>query len=316
MKSRRILRDSMKLKNSVNDEEIEKVRRLQTGSQVMVFREKEGWKLYPLAKVDGNNVNVILPSGLVSSFAIHNVRAFNENNKEKCAESETKSPTMNSLNSEQCAEKPTKSILRKESKPYGNGPASRTRSRVKFSENQAMSYKVEDSDPNAFRDSRMKELRDLHEVGCFEIFDEAEGEGHRIYRHSFVDKVKDDGLNKSRLCVAAFNDKDHGLFTAAPTVKRISIRLNLALCASFGYKLCTRDVKQALVQSKTKLRRPVYMRPPPEMRLPKRNLLKVVKTLYGMPEAPMHWFKTYGDYHRNALNMTPTAMDSCLWLPE
>jgi len=63
----------------------------------------------------------------------------------------------------------------------------------------------------------MSELNGLQELGCFEIVDEEEASGHRIYRHSFVDKVKSDGKKKSRFCVAAFNDKDHGLFTAAPT---------------------------------------------------------------------------------------------------
>ncbi len=159
----------------------------------------------------------------------------------------------------------------------------------------------------------MKELKDLEDSGCFEIVDAKEATRHRIYRHSFVDTVKHDGRRKSRLCVAAFNDKDHGLFTAAPTVKRISIRLMLSICASFKYQLYTRDVKQAFIQSKTKLRRPVYMRAPPEMALPKHQLLKVVRSLYGMPEAPMHWFKTYGDHHREKLAMDPIPFDPCLW---
>lgn len=111
--------------------------------------------------------------------------------------------------------------------------------------------------PIEYLESRLAELNDLQELGCFEIVDKKEAKNHRIYRHSFVDKVKSDGKKKSRLCVAAFNDKDHGLFTAAPTVKRISIRLMLSISASFGFPLATRDVKKAFVMSKTTLRRPV-----------------------------------------------------------
>lgn len=55
------------------------------------------------------------------------------------------------------------------------------------------------------------------------------------------------------------------------------------------------------------------MKPPKEMRLPEVQLLKVVRTLYGMPESPIHWFKTYSDYHRDELRMKPVAMDPCLW---
>lgn len=89
-----------------------------------------------------------------------------------------------------------------------------------------------DMDPSFYRDSRLSELQDLKELGSFEVGDASEATGHRIYRHSFVDKVKSDGTKKSRFCVAAFNDKSHGLFTAAPTVKRISIRLMLSLCTA------------------------------------------------------------------------------------
>jgi len=65
--------------------------------------------------------------------------------------------------------------------------------------------------------------------------------------------------------------------------------------------------------SKTSLRRPVYMYAPKEMKLPEGQLLKVMRTLYGMPEAPIHWFKTYTDYHRDELRMKQIPMDPCLW---
>ena len=143
--------------------------------------------------------------------------------------------------------------------------------------------------------------------------DKSEAQGLRIYRHSFVNKLKDNGEKKSRLCVAAFNDKNHGLFTAAPTIKRISLRLMVSISSTYKVRLNIRDVKQAFPQSKTALRRPVYMKPPPEMRIEKGKLLKVVKPLYGMPESTVHWFKTYGDYHKNELEMQQTAMDPCIW---
>lgn len=73
MKARRMIRDASKLRNSVNSEHIEEVRRLAPGAPVLVYREKEGWA-HNLAKVDCNEVNVVLPSGSIAAFGIHNVR--------------------------------------------------------------------------------------------------------------------------------------------------------------------------------------------------------------------------------------------------
>jgi len=48
------------------------------------------------------------------------------------------------------------------------------------------------------------------------------------------------------------------------------------------------------------------------MKLEKGKVLKVLKPLYGMPESPMHWFKTYIDYHNSDMNMKPIELDPCL----
>lgn len=139
-----------------------------------------------------------------------------------------------------------------------------------------------------YRESRLEEIKALQNVGCFEVVPRGDAEGHRLYHPKFVDKVKPSWEKRSRLC--------DGLFTAAPTIKRLSIRLLLCLATSFGFQLSTRDVTKAFSMPKTPLRRPVYLRPPPEMGLPKGFVLKVVKPLYGMPESPIHWFKTYTDF--------------------
>lgn len=118
---------------------------------------------------------------------------------------------------------------------------------------------VSNSNPSEFLESRLSQINELQELGCFEIVDNSEAQNHRIRRHCFVDKVKSDGTRKSRLCVASFADKDCGLFIPAPTVKRISIRLMVSISASYGFQSSTRDVKKAFIMSKTCLRKPVYM---------------------------------------------------------
>ena len=80
--------------------------------------------------------------------------------------------------------------------------------------------------------------------------------------------------------------------------------------------LYLRDISQAYVQSTTSLNRNFYIYPPRELAdiidLPKGAILKVVKPLYGVPEAGNHWFKTYHSHHINALGMTQSTYDPCL----
>jgi hypothetical protein len=44
----------------------------------------------------------------------------------------------------------------------------------------------------------------------------------------------------------------------------------------------------------------------------KDSVLKVVKPLYGVPEAGNHWFKTYHSHHVNQLRMDQSTYDPCL----
>jgi len=44
----------------------------------------------------------------------------------------------------------------------------------------------------------------------------------------------------------------------------------------------------------------------------KGSILKVVKPLYGVPEAGNHWFKTYYMHHLNELGMSQSTYNPCL----
>lgn len=259
LKSRRIIKDSIRKYHSPSSIEIEKVRRLVPGSDVLVYREKEGWKRYELSSVEGNDVKVKLPSGKISTFGIHNVRKLYDD----------------------------------ESKTDAKALVGKAKS------------------PEDYYSSRMSELNGLREMGTFQVVPKSESEGHRLYSSVFVDKIKSDGSKKSRLCVAAFNDDQHRLFTAAPTVKRMSLRLLISLSTMYGVGLHTRDVSKAFIQSTTTLRRPVYVRAPKELNVGS-NILKINRPLYGMPESPIHWYNTYLSYHKDELGMRTTPMDNCL----
>jgi hypothetical protein len=103
-----------------------------------------------------------------------------------------------------------------------------------------------------FRFARLRELKGLEERRTFSIFKrDSVRRGAIIYWTTFVDKRKEDGALKSRLCVQAFKDDKHGLFVAAPTMQRSSLRLFCTICAMLSFEEHLRDVSQAFLQSET-----------------------------------------------------------------
>ncbi len=102
-----------------------------------------------------------------------------------------------------------------------------------------------------------------------------------------MDKTKPNGQNKSIFFAAAFNHDEHRLFTAAPTVKRSSLRIIIVLCAMYELPLHKREVTKAFLQSTNVLRRPVFVRSPNETSLSD-SVLRVFRLLNGMPESPIY----------------------------
>ena len=115
----------------------------------------------------------------------------------------------------------------------------------------------------------------------------------------FVDEIKnpriDTTFEKSRLVVQAYNNEEKDLvLNQSPTIQRVSQRLILCIAAMglHDSHLYLRDILQAYVQSATKLNREFYVRPPRELQdklgIGKDSVLKVLKPLYGVPEAGNH----------------------------
>ncbi|EED17146.1 hypothetical protein TSTA_022030 [Talaromyces stipitatus ATCC 10500] len=114
-----------------------------------------------------------------------------------------------------------------------------------------------------FDQSQEKEINGLLENGVFKVVKVDDiPKGTRIFNSRFVNEIKnwgtDKAFEKSRLVVQAYNDKGKEILT-------------------------------------TPLARNFYIRPPPELvhLFPPGTILKVVKPLYGIPEAGNHWFRTY-----------------------
>jgi len=180
-------------------------------------------------------------------------------------------------------------------------------------------FKTDTSLP--FAESRHKEINGLLEKGVFEIINMADiPKGTRIFNSRFVDEIKNKGTDKafekSRLVVQAYNDYGKDLvLTQSPTIQRVSQRIILALAVILQEKavsLYLRDITQAYVQSNTHLNRDFYVRPPKELRLKDGLLMRIIKPLYGVPEAGNHWFNTYHCHHLEKLHMSQSTYDPCL----
>jgi hypothetical protein len=204
---------------------------------------------------------------------------------------------------------PNESIEEPQTEEQSNEQPRRNTERVRrlparFQQHLAdISVFLQDEASPSFEDSQRKELNGLLEKGVFEVVNTSDiPQGVRIFNSRFVDEIKNAGTDKafekSRLVVQAYYDHGKDLvLTQSPTIQRVSQRLILALSAVLqeekSASLYLRDISQAYVQSNTRLNRDFFVRPPKELELKEGSILKVVKPLYGVPEAGNHWFNTY-----------------------
>ncbi|KAL3702992.1 hypothetical protein TMatcc_010179 [Talaromyces marneffei ATCC 18224] len=172
-----------------------------------------------------------------------------------------------------------------------------------------------------FEGSQRKEVNGLLERGVFEYVQEKDiPPGTRIFTARFVNDIKNPGTDKafekSRLVVQAYNDGDKEyVLTQSPTIQRASQRIILCLGMIVeNVRYYIRDITQAYIQSTTKLNRDFYIRITQDLAeyFPGATFLKVVRPLYGIPEAGNHWFRTYHNHHTEKLNIETSTYDPCL----
>ena len=265
------------------------VHNLPLNSEVLVWRESGNWTgPYRLLAIEGETCRVQLPSG-PTSFRSTSVKPY--------FRSET---TCNNEPDEPEDPTPATEVPQEPTEPAGptTPPVKRGRGRPRkhpaTENNHApadISILIQEAQ---FTDSRRKEINGLLEKG-----------------------VTDKAFEKSRLVVQAYNDQGKDLvLTQSPTIQRVSQRIILALAPGLqqtrSVTLYLRDISQAYVQSNTYLSRDIFIRPPPELNLQPGAILRVVKPLYGVPEAGNHWFKTYHQHHVRKLKMDQSTYDPCL----
>jgi hypothetical protein len=275
---------------------------LAINSQVLVWREgkKAGsWKgPFRLLFIEGQTCQVEMPNG-IKKFRTTSVKPYHQDNTQEIEEESEEEPTENA-----------RSQTRSQNKIQVVVPNTRPDITVNMTEGEP-----------TYVESRQKEINGLLEMGVFEIINVNDvPPGTRIFGSRFVDEVKNIGtekaFEKSRLVIKAFNDNGKNqVLTQSPTIQRMSQRIILALTPTFqarGMELYLRDITQAYVQSTTNINRQFYARAPKEMNLHEDSIVKVVKPLYGIPEAGNHWYNTYHRHHMEKLLMEQSTYDPCL----
>lgn len=283
--SSRQVKDALKTRNGPDVTDIHKT---PIGAPVLVYRPKtDKWEgPYSILEINGEDIIVLLPKG-PTKFRSTVVKPYLTPSHEK-----NPTPTIHITSFSQLSSD--------------------------FDTTDSYKSNISDTqiDTTQFSASRNIEFNGLIERGVFTLVPESMANGLRIYGSRFVDQVKNEGkpsaYNKSRLVVQAYGDHNHGLLTHAPTVQRVSQRLLLIICAmDNNLTLFTRDISQAYVQSETRTQRPIFVRPPSQLNIPRGTVLRVERPLYGIPEAGLHWFRTYHNHHKKKLALRPSIHDPC-----
>ena len=315
-------------------------------SEVRVWRENKGWQgPFKMIAIDGHDVTLDLPNGPVK-FRSTLVRPYHRGDDDPLV------PDMedDSESNEELTITPDTPATTIEPQPRRRGRPRGSKNKQVFyihpsyaiitrtfiqsflsqkeKDNLELSLKLRKdgvitAPGEPFEESDDKEITDLIGQGVFhfEKYDPAKCKGARIFKARMVREIKgkaDKPYEKSRLVIQGYNDHEkRELLTQSPTIQRVSQRLIVALAPSLAKKGMTvelRDVTQAYPQSKSQLTRTVLARLPTELqaKYPPETIMRLMKPLYGIAEAGVHWWKTYHNHHREELNMRTSTYDPCL----
>ena len=117
---------------------------------------------------------------------------------------------------------------------------------------------------------------------------------------------------RARLVVRGFSQipgEDYGNIFA-PVVRYTTIRMLLALCAHYGLYKTHLDAPKAFTQAD--LDTPLYMKPPPGIKLPKGKVFKLHKSLYGLKQAAQRWWTVLSEFIKT-IGFIQCVADPCLF---
>jgi hypothetical protein len=121
--------------------------------------------------------------------------------------------------------------------------------------------------------------------------------------------------HKARLVARGFQQEEGIDYeeTFAAVVKPASYRILFALAAIYGWSIHQADVKTAFLNSS--LPKPVYMRPPKGVDLPRCRCFLVLRAIYGLKQSPRAWYQKFRDAIQT-WGWRTSAYDPCVFIQD
>ncbi|KAH9746316.1 hypothetical protein KPL70_004379 [Citrus sinensis] len=176
---------------------------------------------------------------------------------------------------------------------------------------------LESSDVALWMTAMQEEIKALHKNKTWELVPLPHG--RKAIGNKWVYKIKRDGNDqveryRARLVVKRYAQKECIDFNEifSPVVRLTTVRIVLAMCATFDLHLEQLDVKTAFLHGE--LEEEIYMLQPEGFtETGKENLVcRLNKSLYGLKQAPMCWYKRFDSFIMS-LGYNRLSSDHCAY---
>ena len=170
-----------------------------------------------------------------------------------------------------------------------------------------------------FADAERKEIQGLIDRGTWKVVLKDElSENGNILKGRFVLAIKDSGKDKeiwkARYVVQGYKDNlKQYLIHDTNTTRNNSVRMLIVRASLLGFHLYSTDVTQAYLQSTESLMRDVYSQPSKEFHLGPKQMLKLLRPLYGLADSGDYWGRTLRYHLESTIRMQSTTTDGALF---
>ena len=172
-----------------------------------------------------------------------------------------------------------------------------------------------------FRAAKAKEWNSFVDNQVVELASRYGVDARRIIGSRWVLSWKktDEGTQaKARLVMLGYQDPDLGDYTrSSPTLTRLGRHSVLQISAQYGWNIFSLDAKNAFLAGDLSSRsKALYMNVPKDLlemlKLPPDTVFKLLKSAYGLAEAPIAWFR---HLRRQLLDLgwIPHPLDECVF---
>lgn len=163
--------------------------------------------------------------------------------------------------------------------------------------------------------SRKKQLTRLMDNGTFiPVYKREITPSTLIFGSRFIESLKKDAQgtqDKSRLEAQNYaNDGARQRSRKELTGQRFSQRLLLSLTGSLpNMTTFSRDINKAYIQNNSTLERDIYITLPPQLRLRRETVFKILRPICEIPQSGFHWNISYLVHLENNRSTTRATVD-------